>query len=356
MNKKIIMGLKSIADGFMTVVEGLEEMSATTAISEAADLCPEPVDIKMSSKTNKKSVSKHTVEESPAVSRNSEYTEEELSNMSYNDIKKLAKELGISAAGNRKELVKKILSADSSADSEDVEDTEVTEEKKEVNSKGKSAPKSFKKSKVEEPEPDEPEEDEEDEEEDTDSTEARVREATEGMSDDEIRELLEDVGVSTEGKRQSFISKLVKAVDDGLIDIDSEDDDDESSEDEEESTETEADVTKGMTKARKKAYEELCDETTEAFESDDITREDLIEFINSFEGTDEKFKKVSDEALLTKYLALSAMLIDDEGNIVEEGAYTINDELYCCGHPLHYDEDSEKFVCECCGNEYEAKE
>ena len=354
-NEKIIMGLKSIADGFMTVAEGLEEMSATTAISEAADLCPEPVDIKRSSKTDNKSVSKKTVEESPDVSSNSEYTEEELSNMSYNDIKKLAKELGISAVGNRKELVKKILSADAPDDSEEVEDTEATEEKKEVKSKSKTVPKSFKKSKVEEPEPDEPDEDEEDEEEDTDSTEARVREATEDMSDDDLRELLEDVGVSTKGKRQSLISKLVKAVDDGLIDIDGEDDDNESGEDEE-STETEADVTEGMTKARKKAYEELCDETTEAFEGDEITREDLIEFINSFEGTDEKFKKVSDEALLTKYLTLSAMLIDDEGNIVEEGAYTINDEPYCCGHPLHYDEDSEKFVCECCGSEYEAEE
>ena len=42
--------------------------------------------------------------------------------MSYNEIKKLAKELGISAVGNRKELVKKILTNNSTTESVEVED------------------------------------------------------------------------------------------------------------------------------------------------------------------------------------------------------------------------------------------
>lgn len=348
MNKKIIEGLSSIAEGINLIVEGLSK-ETSVSVNEVAELCPEPVVV--SAKTVSAKSEKVT---KPVAVSSSEYTEEELGNMSYNDIKKLAKELGISATGNRKELVKKILSADDTTDSEEIEDTEVTPEPvKETKSSKKSAPKSFKK-KVEEPEP-EPEIDEPDdseEEEELDPTEAKVKEATEDMSDEELRELLEDVGVSPKGKRQSLISKLVKAVEDGLIDIDGEDEEAETPESDEVE---ESDVTEGMTKARRESYEGLCDDTSEAFESGEITRADLIEFINAFNGTDDKFKKVSDEELLTKYLELSAMLVDDEGNVVEEGAYTINDEPYCCGHPLHYDEDSEKFICECCGSEYEAE-
>ena len=340
-DKKIIVGLASIAEGLNSIAEALKEMN--TAVTVSAELCPEPdTEVSLSDATET------PVEELKNTPSNSEYTEEELSGMSYNDIKKLAKELGIPAVGNRKELVNKILSADTAVEEDSEENAEEKTEVKPV----KSAPKTFKKTKVEEPEP--VEEDEEDEEEeDEDPVEAKVKEVTEGMSDDEIREVLEDVGISTKGKRQSLISKLVKAVNDGLIDLD---EDDEEADESEDIDAEESDITEDMTKPRKKAYEELCDETSEAFESGEITREDLIEFINAFNGTDDKFKKVSDEDLLTKYLELSAMLIDDEGNIVEEGAYTINDEPYCCGHPLHYDEDGEKFICECCGSEYEAEE
>lgn len=340
-DKKIIVGIVSIAEGLNSIAEALKEMN--TPVTAVTELCPEP-----DTEVALNDVAETPVEESKSTPSNSEYTEEELSGMSYNDIKKLAKELGIPAVGNRKELVKKILSADTASE---VDSEEKTEEKTEVKPV-KSAPKTFKKTKVEEPEPDEEDEEEEDE----DPVEAKVKEVTEDMSDDEIREVLEDVGISTKGKRQSLISKLVKAVNDGLIDLDEDGEGADADEEEGETDAEESDITEDMTKPRKKAYEELCDETSEAFESGEVTREDLIEFINAFNGTDDKFKKVSDEDLLTKYLELSAMLIDDEGNIVEEGAYTINDEPYCCGHPLHYDEDGEKFICECCGSEYEAEE
>lgn len=363
-NEKIILGLVSLSEGFANLSEGLKELMTSNAIQSSGCSCSCSTDSKLEetivseetpseakvSKPNKpKSVSTPKAKKSEPAS--SELSEDELNSMTYNDIKKLAKELGISAVGNRKELIKKILAADTSeADKE-----EVSDEVEEVTETKKSAPKtavkkSLSKTKVEEPVEEEPE-DEEDEAEEVDPVEARILEATEDMSDDEIRELLEDVGVSSKGKRQSLITKLVAAVDDGLIDLD----DEEESSDSTEEVEEPADVTEGMTKKRKKAYEELCDETTEAFESGEITRDDLISFINAFNGTDETYKKVPDEELITKYLELSAMLVDDEGNITEEGAYFINEEPYCCGHPLHFDEDSDKFVCECCGSEYEAE-
>lgn len=363
-NEKIILGLTSLSEGFASLSEGLKELMTSNAIKSSGCSCSTdsnsvettateetPSEVKVSSSNKPKSVSTSKAKKSESVSN--ELSEDELNGMTYNAIKKLAKELGISAVGNRKELIKKILAADTSeADKE-----EASDEIEEVIETKKSAPKtvakkSLSKTKVEEPVEEEEAEDEEDEVEEVDPVEARILEATEDMSDDEIRELLEDVGVSSKGKRQSLITKLVSAVNEGLIDLD---DEEENSESEVEEVEEPADVTEGMTKKRKKAYEELCDETEEAFESGEITRDDLISFINAFNGTDETFKKVSDEELMTKYLELSAMLVDDEGNVVEEGAYFINEEPYCCGHPLHFDEDSNKFVCDCCGSEYEAE-
>lgn len=355
-NEKIILGLTSLSEGFASLSEGLKELMTSNDIKSSGCSCScstdskleettvseeTPSEVKVSKPDKSKSVS--TLKAKKSESASNELSEDELNGMTYNAIKKLAKELGISAVGNRKELIKKILAADTSeVDKEEASDEieEVTETKK-----------SLSKTKVEEPVEEEPE-DEEDEAEEVDPVEARILEATEDMSDDEIRELLEDVGVSSKGKRQSLITKLVAAVDDGLIDLD---DEEESSDSKTEEVEEPADITEGMTKKRKKAYEELCDETTEAFESGEITRDDLISFINAFNGTDETFKKVTDEELMTKYLELSAMLVDDEGDVVEEGAYFINEEPYCCGHPLHFDEDSNKFVCDCCGSEYEAE-
>lgn len=355
MNTQIIKGIEMLAEGLTSIVEGLKAESAVASAPVKEDVPKTQIEVSKPIETPKETVAE--------VKKSSEYSEDELSSMSYNEIKKLAKELGISAVGNRKELVKKILANDSATESAEVEDDEVVEQSKTVKKTTKKVEnekenKSFKKT-VSKPKVEEPVEDEDDGEDDVedealeDTTESRVIEATEEMSDDELRELLEDVGVSSKGKRQALITKLVTAVEDGLIELDGEETDEEAPEETE--TEESADVTEGMTKKRKEAYEELCDETTKALEDGEILRDDLIEFINAFNGTNDKFKKLSTEDLLDKYLELSAMLVDDDGNIVEEGAYTINDEPYCCGHLLDYDEDREVFKCHCCGSEYEAE-
>lgn len=358
--KNFIAGLMLISDGFKLLAESYAESYAEVAV---------PVDKEDAvEETAETAISEVEVEEAESddssQSNSGSYTEEDLKAMSYNDIKKLAKELGIPAIGNRKEIVSKILSGSTSTVENDadevVEEQEETEEtpvsKAPVGKKKSFAP--VKKSEpVEEEEPEEEEESEPEDEEMT--TEDLVLEATEDMSDDELREILEDNGLSTKGKRQALISRLVDAVDEGIISFEDESEEPEEEEEIEEAdtddTE-EYDITADMTKKRKKAFEELCDETEEQFENGDITREDLIEFINSFDDTEEKFKKVSDEELLGKYLSRSALLISDDGDIVEEGAYLINEEPYCCGRPLQYNKKKKVYVCECCGSEYSAEE
>ena len=329
-NEVIIKGLTQIKEGIDVILSVMDDVEPT-------------LEKKSESKKPEVKTPKKSTEVEKAKSESSEYTEEELDGMTYNDLKKLAKTLGITAVGNRKEITAKILSGEVE---EVVEEAEEVEKKKSSPKRKSDSAKVVKKS-----------EPKEEDEEEVDLVEQQVLDATEDMEDDEIREYLEDVGISSKGKRQSLIAKLVQAVKDGKIDFDDADsdeseDEDTDTEDTEEDTDVE-DVTETMTKKRKKAYLEFCDETRASVEDGEITREDLIEFLNDFNGTKDKMKKVSTNDLVEQYLMISANLIDDDGNVVEEGAYTINDEPYCCGKPLKYDEDENKFICEVCGEEYE---
>lgn len=355
MNTKLIEGIKSFSEGFNLILEALTEeaVKLNSAISESTT---EEVSApkKSSAKTSKKEVKETEDNTESSV----EFTEEELNSMSYNELKKLAKELGVSATGSRKELVKKLLSGDfeSADESEDEEEEASKKSSKTVGkSSKKSAPVEDEEDEEDEDEDEEPVDEEDDSEDDEDSVESQVNALVEDMTDDELKELLDSVNISSRGKRQALISKIITAVEDGLISLEEDEEDSEGTDDEEpeKSESKSSDVTEGMTKKRKKAYKELCDETSEQFENGDITREDLIDFINEFNGTSDKMKKVSDEDLLTQYLEISAMLIDDDGEIVEEGAYYINEEPYCCGKPLTYNKKKKQYVCEHCGAEYD---
>ena len=66
--------------------------------------------------------------------------------------------------------------------------------------------------------------------------------------------------------------------------------------------------------------------------------------------------KASDEEVLAKYIECASMLIDDEGNTVEEGAYMLNGVPFCCGHALEISEDGTSGKCSICDEEYEFEE
>lgn len=326
-----IKALLLIAEGFKTLAE-----SITVVDGELLPVVEET--------TTDKDVETEASEEAP------EAEEEDLESLSYNELKKRAKEAGVSATGNRKELIEKIRNAGS----EEAEE-EPQEEKKPVASK-----KPVKK--VEEPE--DTEEDEEDveeaDEDEEQTTQELVEEAVADMSDDELREILEDAELSTKGKRSALISRIVTAVDEGVITLG--DDEAEAEDEVEESSDAEAgdDITADMTPERKEAYETLCEETEESFNDGEITRDDLIDFLAEFNGITSKkaktqYKDTEDAELLAEYLKAMSLLVSDEGEVVEEGAYTINEVPYCCGHELTYNEKSETYKCEICGAEYDAE-
>lgn len=298
--------------------------------------------------------------------------EDDLDSMSYNDLKKLCKSKGLSAAGNREELIARLNGEDDS----DEDDEPV---KKPTAKKGGKKP-----APVEDDDEDDSADDDTDDEEgdddddDGEDVQSAVEAATEDMSLEELAEFCEENGLSSKGKRQALIARIVKAVEAGDIEL-SDDDEDEDDDDEEDEKPSKKSGGKKTSKKQEEEDEDDDDEdgdeegeptaeritalkaykkdTTSQFKKGELERDDLIEFLCDFYDKDKKaYKKMSDADVLAAYIEASSNLINDEGDIVEEGAYTVNGVPFCCGRPLTYNEDDEQYVCEHCGGEYEADE
>lgn len=170
-------------------------------------------------------------------------------------------------------------------------------------------------------------------------------------SDDELRETLEDLGLSSKGKREALIEKIYQAVKDGLFEF--EEEDEEPSEEVEPEEEVESEEETDMTEERANAIDAMEDQVHEEFEEGKITRKEMVAYLKQVGIA--VTKKVTDDDVIDMYTEKLALLIDDEGNFHDEGEdpYTINDVPYCCGAPL--EETKDGYKCNVCGTEYEAE-
>lgn len=359
MNAKMIDAMKGIRDNLSIIIEEMENDSKTVNVTAEAT---EVKEVKTETPdTPAKTTRKEREANEKLPNPNDELTQEQLDGLSYNNLKRLAKEMGIPAVGSRDELTQKILSYDGEVPNPDAE-SETEEETEEPVVEEKTSRKSPRKIQKSEPEPVE-EDDDDDDEEEVDPIVVQVNEAVEDMTDEEIMDILADVGVKAKGKRQALISAVIKAVHEGKIDLDSDEDEEDEAEveTEAESEDTEYDVNDpenpDMTEERKAAIEAYEADIRADFENGDITRKQLIEWLNEFHDTKDTMKKKSDEEILSEYIYCSCLLINDEGEMPEEeGAYTVNGIPYCCGHELSYNEDNDTYICEVCGAEFEAGE
>ena len=366
MNAKMIVALKGIRDNLTILIDEVENASVAPVTSEPKEETPVVksetpateirANVPDTTPAPKSRKEREASEELPDTSEG--LTLEQLEGLSYNNLKRLAKEMGIPATGARDELTQKILSYEGEVPNPEAEDDEPEEEVAPAKSPSRAKSVS-KKVEVAEDASDDGDDDEE-----VDPIVQKVNEAVEDMTNEEIADVLADVGVKAKGKRQALISAVIKAVREGKIDLDDED------EDEEEETEVESDSESedeeyglndpenpDMTKERKTAITAYEAEIREDFEKGNLTRKELIEWLNEFHGTKETMKKSSDDDILDEYIYFSCLLINDEGEMPEEeGAYTVNGIPYCCGHELSYNEDSDTYTCEVCGGEYEAGE
>lgn len=290
----------------------------------------------------------HNEAPAPSVGPEEEVTVEEpeteevdLGSMKLKELREYAEELGLNSKGKRAEVEERIREfLDNQEDSEDeeVEEPEVEEESEEPE--------------IEENEDSEEDEDSEEEEDDEveDETYTKVMQYVNEASDDELRETLEELGLSSKGKREALVEKIYQAVKDGLFEFEEEEPSEEV-EPEEEDEETSEDL--GMTEERAKAIEAMEEQVQEEFEEGKITRKEMVAYLKQVGIA--ITKKVEDEAVVEMYTEKLALLIDDEGEFHDEGGdpYNINEVPYCCGAPLEEIEGG--YRCNVCGTEYEAE-
>lgn len=277
-----------------------------------------------------------------------EESEVDLGSMKLKELREYAEELGLNSKGKRAEVEERIQEfLDNQEDSEDeeVEDSEEDEEPE-----------------IEENEDSEEDEDSEEAEDDEveDETYAKVMQYVNEASDDELRETLEELGLSSKGKREALVEKIYQAVKDGLFEFEEEDEEpSEEPEEEVEVEDTEDDSEEddsedlGMTEERAKAIEAMEEQVQEEFEEGKITRKEMVAYLKQVGIA--VTKKVEDEAVVEMYTEKLALLIDDEGEFHDEGGdpYNINEVPYCCGAPLEEIEGG--YRCNVCGTEYEAE-
>lgn len=286
-----------------------------------------------------------SVEPEEGVTVEEPETEEvDLGSMKLKELREYAEELGLNSKGKRAEVedrIREFLDNQEDSEDEEVEEPEVEEESEEPE--------------IEENEDSEEDEDSEEAEDDEveDETYAKVMQYVNEASDDELRETLEELGLSSKGKREALIEKIYQAVKDGLFEFEEDEEPSEDVEPEEEADEeTSEDL--GMTEERAKAIEAMEEQVQEEFEEGKITRKEMVAYLKQVGIA--VTKKVEDEAVVEMYTEKLALLIDDEGEFHDEGGdpYNINEVPYCCGAPLEEIEGG--YRCNVCGTEYESGE
>jgi len=329
--------IKEILDLIQSVVEILDEIAEDELEEAKTKNAPKK---KASVKEGKLSDKNETVSSNEDEEDSEEITEEDLKEMSYNDLKAYAKSIGIKAVGSHKQLLANILKT-----LEDEEENE-DEEKNAVSVK-KSDPNE--------------DEDEEDEEE-NDALRAELVQ----MDVKELADILSEAGLSVKGKKEALVTRIIKAVEDGLIEFEEADEDEEADESiEDTETEEDEDDTEdneyelndpenpNMTKERRDAVSALTKEVQAGIKKKKITDDDMTEFLISVGYTKKEIKGLDDIA--DTYLQERALFINDDGEEVEkEESYFLNGEPACCGKLLEKDGDT--YTCSICGGEYEADE
>ena len=296
------------------------------------------------------------------------YSVEELNAMKYNDLKKLGKSLGVKCTGTRDEITNRILGASVEAEPDKEEEEEpVKETEKESNVvpiKGKTSKK-----KKSEPE--------EDDNSDSDVEEQYLELAREALEDntlEEVAEVLADAGIKLNKmqakKKDVLMLHLAQAFQNGLIDVDSDDDAEEGPEDD--STEDDSfsedsyfpqydpdgvNNPDSMTADREKAVHKMVAGLIEKYEAEELTVEEMeseLEDIITDDDVELLGEDYDEEELFAFYIEVKKRFVDNEGNIIEPGdPYEIGEHDFCCGHELNYDKKNKKYVCEVCGEEYE---
>ncbi len=214
-------------------------------------------------------------------------------------------------------------------------------------------------------------EEDEEEEEDEDETVTSTEEET-GDEEDERVKIVEEYGLeeytveeladicakyelSTKGKKQALIDRIVKGILDGTIELE-----DEEEEEEEEAQEEEKAPLKKVAehdnpqRAEKEA--EIEADIRDKYEKGRLKDTTIKKFLDKYNEGDPECagcNGCSKEDMLECYVDIHKALVDDDGDLNEfEEPYVRDGEYFCCGRELKELENGNLY-CQVCGNEYE---
>lgn len=334
-NKEMAKAFRLLAEGFSTLANAyeIEEVVTDTTVVEPVkeEVAPQVEETTTNEVVNEESQVIETKEE---VKEENTYTYDNLESMTYNEIKALAKELGVKAIGTKKIIIESILAhlgseptptkdepVEVATDVDIQEIEESTDEEVEV---------------VE----NEVDEDEEVEAEDTTFYDQIVADL-EGYSDEELADILSSVGISPKGKRQALLAKIVQAIEEGVLEW----------EEDEEATEEPKEEVQDTTNARRVARRKEEERITLAIEKGELSHKEIIKYLKDFNNG--RYVSQGLDGDVEEYISIQCDLIDDEGHKHElADPYYVGDDVFCCGQQLQ--EVDNDLYCEVCGTTYEA--
>ena len=347
------MNNAEVIKGIETVIEGLNIIKQNLSAADGGEQTAAPKSTVKREKAQKEA----PAEEKETKTVEGHLTREQLDSMKYNELKKLGASLGVKCTGTRDEITEKILAVTVTAEVEaDEESSDDSKKNSKVVPMRKAAKKSAKAA----------DEDEEDE-----FTE-QAKEIAETTEADDIIEALADVNIKATTK--NYVTKLADALRKGLIEFE-EDDEETVTEGEDSTTDEDAEITPDtyfaeydpdgyndpdeMTEERAEAVQEMVADILKKVEEEELTEDDMCSFIEDNTNEDEQEllpDEYAPEQLVGFYIELKKRFIDDDGVEHEPSdPYEIGDKEMCCGHELKYSKKTKKYICETCGEEYEAE-
>lgn len=164
------------------------------------------------------------------------------------------------------------------------------------------------------------------------------------LSDDELKDILKEADLSTKGKRQALIDRIVEAIGEGAISVEEEE------EGEEEEIQDD-DRDPAIIKAEEKVEKDVRARIT----SGKLKMPKIKETLKLYYDGDAECSDCSGcskEDQIACYVKIQQNFVDDDGAVHSaEEPYVRDGENWCCGRQLS-EMDQDGFYCEICSAEY----
>ncbi len=172
---------------------------------------------------------------------------------------------------------------------------------------------------------------------------------------EELADICAEYELSTKGKKQALIDRIVKGILDGTIELEDEDEDEEEEAPVEEKTSLKK-VKEHDNPQRAEKEAEVEADIRDKYEKGKLKDNEIKKFLDNYNEGDPECagcKGCSKEDMLNCYIDIHKALVDDDGDLNEfEEPYIRDGEYFCCGREIKELENGDLY-CQVCGTEYQ---